>query len=157
MDQSPAQPDTPYIFEESMTKYMVHLHMQHTIDGYWHNLTVTGVPVTLLAIDTSGNVIDIGTATSDMSGNYQMEWTPSTESLYKITATFAGSNSYGSSWAETGLSVGPAPVSPENTDSPVTSDAISANAFYTAIAAATIAIILAVAVVGLLLLRKRQS
>ena len=47
--------------------------MQHTIDGYWHNLTVTDVPVTLLAIDTNGNVIDIGTGTSDMSGNYQME------------------------------------------------------------------------------------
>ena len=90
--------------------------MQHSIDGYWHNLTVTGVPVTLLAIDTNGNAIDIGKATSDMSGNYKMEWTPSTESLYKITATFAGSNSYGSSWAETGLSVGPAPVIPENTD-----------------------------------------
>ena len=47
--------------------------MQHSIDGYWHNLTVTGVPVTLLAIDTNGNAIDIGKATSDMSGNHQME------------------------------------------------------------------------------------
>jgi hypothetical protein len=157
LDQSPAQPGTPCISEESMTTYMEYLHMQHPIDGYWHDLTVTGVPVTLLAIDTNSNVIGIGTVTSDVSGSYQMEWTPSTEGLYKITATFAGSDSYGSSWAETGLSVGPTPVIPENTDNPVTSDALSANAFYTAIAAATIAIILAVALVGLLLLRKRQA
>ena len=84
---------------------MEYLHMQKPIpDGY----TVTGVPVMLHAIDSEGNSIEIGTVTSDLGG-FRYEWTPPKEDLYLITASFAGDDSYGSSWAETGLLVGPAP------------------------------------------------
>ena len=106
-DQSPGQPGTPCISKESMTVYMENLHMQKPIpSGY----VVTGVPVKLLAIDENASVTDIGTVTSDVSGTFKAAWTPPNEGLYTITATFAGDDSYGSSWAETGLSVGPAPA-----------------------------------------------
>ncbi len=148
-DQSPAQPGTPCISKESMTIYMEYLHMQKPIpNGY----TVTGVPVTLLAIDASGAVTEIGQVTSDVSGNFKAAWTPPKEGLYTITAIFAGDSSYGSSWAETGLSVGPAALTPETPQTTVIPD------YTMTIAYAAIAIIVAVAIVGALtviVLRKR--
>ena len=35
------------------------------IDGLWHDEIITGVPVTLTAIDSDGNFVDIGTTISD--------------------------------------------------------------------------------------------
>jgi len=106
LDQSPAQPGTPCVSTGSMTIYMEYLHMQKPIPS---DFTVTGVPVMLLAIDSDNNVIPIGETTSDMSGKFAYAWTPSDEGLYKITATFLGDDSYGSSWDETAVVVGPAP------------------------------------------------
>jgi hypothetical protein len=113
-----------------------------------NDVTVTGVPVKLLAIDSNNNVIDIGTATSDLSGKFQFAWTPPAEGLYKITATFAGDKSYGSSWGETGLSVGPAP-------STNTQPEVVVPDYTLTIIAAAIAVILALAVATILIIRKR--
>lgn len=150
LDMSPAQPGVACVSKESMTVYMEYLHMQTPIpDGY----TVTGVPVMLLAIDSDGNVIDIGTATSDVSGKFQYAWTPPDEGLYKITATFLGDDSYGSSWDETGLSVGPAP---EQYPEPIQPEAPSD--YMQILSGLIIAVIIAIVigVVNLLVLRKRQ-
>jgi len=152
MDLSPAQPSTPCVSKESMTTYMEYLHMQRPVDGIWHNITVTGVPVQLLAISENGDTIDLGKVTSDMSGNYKAEWTPQNQGLYTLTATFSGDESYGSSWAETGLSVGPAVETPEIPEGTPPTDITP---IYYGIAAATVAIIIALAIVGVLLLRKR--
>ena len=109
LDQSPAQPGTPCVSKESMTTQMEYLHMQLPIDGIWRNLTMTGVPVVLTAIDQNGNPTDIGTAiTSAYYGTYEMAWTPSAEGTYKVVAAFAGDDSYGSSGASTAVLVGPA-------------------------------------------------
>ena len=90
---------------------MEYLHMQHPIDGYNHDVTMTGVPVTLTAIDEKGTYINIGTATtSAYYGTFEMAWTPPAEGTYKIIASFAGDDSYGSSGASTAVSVGPAPA-----------------------------------------------
>ena len=43
-----------------MTAQMEYLHMQYPIDGLNHNLTLTGVPITISAIDSNGKVTDIG-------------------------------------------------------------------------------------------------
>ena len=102
---------------------------------------MTGVPVLLLAIDSDGSVTTIGTATSDVSGCFQMAWTPPAEGVYKITANFAGDESYGSSWAETGLSVGPATPTPETPEIPVPVD--NTMLLYGILVAVIIAIVLA--------------
>jgi hypothetical protein len=133
-----------------MDTWMDYLHLQMPINGYYHNITVTGVPVTLLAIDSNGTTFNIGTTASDMSGTFQMAWTPPGVGVYKVTATFAGSDSYGSSWAETGLSVGPAPE-------PVTIPPAAQPVDYTlTIVGMGIAIIIAVAIATVLILMKRK-
>lgn len=149
LDQSPAQPGTPCVSKESMTTYMEYLHMQKPIpDGH----TVTGVPVMLLAIDSSGNVIDIGTVTSDVSGSFGCAWTPPEEGLYKITATFLGDDSYGSSWTETRVSVGPAPEAPPAPEEPQAAPD-NTPMFAGIIAAVIVAIV--IGLVNLLAIRKR--
>jgi hypothetical protein len=151
LDMSPAQPGTPCISDANMDTWMDYKHLQMPANGYYHNITVTGVPVALYAIDSNGNPASIGTATSDSSGSYQIEWTPPAEGLYKITATFAGSNSYGSSWAETGLTAGPSPT-PAPTLSPV-----QAPIDYTmTIVGMGVAIIAVVLIVGALIFMRRK-
>jgi hypothetical protein len=70
---------------------------------------------------------------------------------YKITATFGGDDSYGSSWAQTYATVIQAPqatVAPTSTPGQQSSTDMY-------IAGSTIAIITAIAIVGLLILKKR--
>ena len=124
-DQSPATQTTekfapnkpsavPCVSEESQGTYMDYLYLQRPIDGIWHNLTITGVPVTLTAIDSKNNVINIGTVTTNgYYGTFSMAWTPPNEDTYTITASFAGDKSYGSSGAATSAYVGPAPAAAE--------------------------------------------
>jgi len=103
-DQSVGQPDTPCVSKESMSAWMEYLHMQKQLP-----MDATGVPVKLEAFGADGSYIDIGTVTSDLNG-FRYAWTPPDEGLYTILATFYGDDSYGSSYAGTGLSVGPAPT-----------------------------------------------
>jgi outer membrane protein assembly factor BamB len=149
LDLSPAQPNTPCVSKESMSTQMEYLHIQHPIDGIYHNITMTGVPVTLTAIDSNNNYIDIGKATtSAYYGTFEMAWTPPAEGTYKIIASFAGDDSYGSSGAATAVSVGPAPVAiqlPEQITPPDYTMTIIGSA---------IAVIIAVAI-AVLILRKR--
>lgn len=113
-DQSPGQPDTPAISDTDMTAWMEYVHMQKPIP-----VNATGVPVKLTAVGPDGRTTDIGTTTSDIGGSYGIMWTPTLEGKYYITATFAGSESYGSSFATTYLGVGPAPsLAPSATPSP---------------------------------------
>jgi hypothetical protein len=134
-DQSPGQKGTPCVSKESMRAWMEFLHMQKPCPT-----TSTGVPVQLLAMRHSDrSIIEIGTVTSDTSG-FKYEWTPPDDDLYTITASFAGDESYGSSWGYTGLSVGPTPAAEPEPEPVVIPD-------YTAVFAGIIA---AVAVVGIL-------
>jgi outer membrane protein assembly factor BamB len=153
LDVSPAQVGTPCVSQDSMSTQMEYLHMQHPIDGIWHNVTMTGVPVILTAIDESGGSANIGTATtSAYYGTYEMAWTPPAEGTYKIIASFAGDDSYGSSGASTAVSVGPAP--PEIT----IPEQITPLDYTMTIIYAAVAIIFAVFVavaLAILILRKR--
>jgi hypothetical protein len=92
---------------------MEYLYMQQPCPASY-----TGVPVKLEAFGEDGSYVDIGYVTSDPYGNFMATWTPPDEGLYTVMATFAGSDSYWSSYAATGLSVGPAeapsvPIEPE--------------------------------------------
>ena len=108
-----------------------------------------GVDVSLDVLDSNGNFRNIGMATSDSSGFYSMEWMPDNPGKYTVYATFAGSGGYYASFAESAFVVDAAPApTPEPT-------AIPTPATDTYIAGSTIAIIAAIAVVALLLLRKK--
>ena len=109
LDQSPAQQGAACVSADSIEVQMQYIHLQMPIDGIHHNVTLTGVPVALCAIAEDGTYIDIGTVTSDgYTGAFGASWTPTTEGTYKIVASFAGDDSYGSSDAATYVTVGPA-------------------------------------------------
>ncbi len=144
LDQSPGQPGTPCVSEESMTEWMEYLHMQHAVPA-----NVIGVPVSIDAVDPNGNYVHIGDATSDMSGTYAYTWTPTITGDYTIMATFMGDNSYGSSWAETHATVAEAHTTTAPTATPITMPPYEIYTIGTGIA-----VIIAIAV-AVLLLRKR--
>ncbi len=123
---------------------------------------VNGVQVTIAATDTSGNTKTLGTATSDSTGHYAFAWTPDTQGLFTIGATFPGSNSYWGSTAETSVAVGAATnpsVSPIPTGSVPTSTAPSPGVTtpleWYLIAVAAI-IIIVVIVASAVILRRRK-
>jgi hypothetical protein len=149
LDQSPAQPGTPCVSAQSMGPYMDYLHMQSQMPS-----TVTGVPISIDAVDPNGNFVHIATITSDgTSGTFSYTWTPTNTGDYKIMATFAGDDSYGSSFATSYANVVNAPTTVAPTTSTITGFATS-NDLTTYIAVAVIAIILAIAIATVLILRK---
>jgi len=136
---------TPAISDADQEAWMEYLYQQRPIPS-----NAKGVEVTLDAIDPNGNFIHIGTVTSDINGNYGYKFTPDVPGTYQIIATFAGSAAYGPSSTTTYLSIGEAPpeaIQPEPAAPQPPLDLY--------IIGATIAIIAAVAIVGLLILRKR--
>jgi outer membrane protein assembly factor BamB len=154
LDNSPAQPNTPCVSKDSMTTQMEYLHMQLPIDGIYHNATMTGVPVTLTALDKNDNPTNIGTViTSPYYGTFEMAWTPPNEGTYKIIANFAGDDSYGSSGAQTAVTVGPASAATNNQQHIAVPDYTMT--IIAGVIAVIIAIVLAVAIVGIVLYRKK--
>jgi hypothetical protein len=146
-DQSPGQTGTACVSQESMTKWMEYLHMQHEIPS-----DVKGVKVSLDTLDPNGNFVHIGDVTTDgYSGTFGFTWEPEVPGQYKVTATFMGDDSYGSSFATTYVGVTEAPAA---TATPVPPEAAPDSIPY--IIGVGIAIIIAVAIVGLLILRKKQ-
>jgi hypothetical protein len=144
-DQSAGAKGTPAIADASMSPWMEYLYMQQPMPT-----NATGVEVTLDAIDPNNNFVHIGTATSDTSGTFGYAWTPpDVPGKYTIIATFAGSESYYASHAETYAVVSeappatPPPAYPQPIDNTWT------------IVGVGIAMIIAVAIVGILMLRKR--
>jgi PQQ-like domain len=150
LDLSLAQAETPCVSKDSMTTQMQYLHLQMPIDGLWHNETITGVPVSLTAIGSDGSFVDLGAVTTDgYYGTFSKTWTPPTEGDYKIVASFAGDESYGSSGASTAISVGPAPAEVKIPEQVVPPD------YTMTIVGMGLAILAAVIIVGVLLYRKK--
>ena len=133
-----------------MSLQMENLHLQMPVGGVWKNETITGVPVALTAIASDGSFTDIGTVTTNgYYGTFSKEWIPPAEGSYEIIASFNGDDSYGSSAASTSVSVGPAPAEiniPEQVTPPD---------YTMTIVGMGLAIMVVVAIVGVLLYRKR--
>jgi len=124
--------------------------MQHPIDGIGHNATITGVPVTLTAIDANNKVYDLGSVYDRRVLRYiQYGMDSPVEGTYKIIRHFAGDDSYGSSAAATAVLVSPATATqtPVVTAAPI--NAATPNDLMTYMVAGVIAIIIAIAIVGI--------
>jgi hypothetical protein len=156
LDLSPGQTGTPCVSADSMITQMEYLHMQIPIGGLKGDAVITGVPVTLSAIDESGNHIEIGTTTTNgYFGTFSHTWIPPEEGKYEIIAAFEGDDSYGSSAASTAVTVGPAPSQGQpETEEP----SAEAPAFPTTEVAiiAAIAIVAVVAIAAYWALRRRK-
>jgi hypothetical protein len=123
---------------------MEFLHMQQPCPT-----DIKGVEVVLETLDPNNNFYEIGRATTDTSGNFGLMWEPEVPGTYMVIATFAGSNSYGSSQATTYVGVVEAPPSTPLPEYPVPFD------YTLTIVGMGIVLLIAIAIVGILLLRKR--
>ncbi len=139
----------PCASDASMSAWMSYVYQQQP-----EPTNFTGVPVTLTATDPNGNFITLGTATTDSNGLYSFSWlTPNVPGLYTITATFAGTNGYWPSNAQTALTVQSGPTA---TAAPTASPTSMADTYFVpAIAGLFVLIIAGLAVVILVVLRKR--
>jgi hypothetical protein len=159
MDVSPGTEDitlrtrfphgVPAVSDASMSEWMLYVYKQ-----YERPTNATGVEVTIDAVDPNGNFINLGTATSDSSGNFGFEWqTPNIPGRYTIIATFIGSEAYYPSFSETYAIVGdaPAPTAEPETAPPSVADMY----FLPAVAGIIIAIVVGFAMLALLLVRKQ--
>jgi hypothetical protein len=140
-DQSVGAKDKPAVSDTSMANWMEYLYEQQQMPT-----NATGVTVTLDAIDANGNYRNIGTATTDLSGTFSYTWKPDIPGKYTVVATFPGSNSYGSSFAETAFQVDSLPQA-SITQQPE----IPAPMTDTYVIAMGAAIIVAIAIVGAVL------
>ena len=138
----------PCVSDTSMSSWMEYVYQQQPL---YNNMT--GVPVTISVIDANNNFRDIGTTATDVSGTFGFTWTPDIPGDYKVIASFAGSNSYYPSSADTHFYAGETPTH-EPSATAVTGLATTAD-LMTYILGVGIAIIIAVAIVGLLVLRKK--
>jgi hypothetical protein len=86
---------------------------------------------------------------------FHFTWTPKDiPGTYTVYATFGGSNGYWPSNAETNMAIQSAPSTPAPTATPQSNIATMSALTY-GIATAVIAIIIAIAIVGILMLRKK--
>jgi len=169
-DQSSGQTGSPAIADADMGPWMENLKMQQPLPS---GVTIHGVPVAITATAPDGTTTEVKTVLSDMSGHYACSWVPPSEGLYKITATFPGSDSYGSSYDETFVTVvgapsasvppiaTPSPTQPTSTSTPIQTAVPSPSpavtppatseptATYIAIAAVIVIVAIAVAAVAL--------
>jgi hypothetical protein len=160
MDKSPAASQTPKyardtnvpcVSHDSMGDFMAYLYQQSPIPA-----NLTGVPVSIDAVDPNGNFVHIATSTSDGStGAFGATWTPTTSGEYRIYATFAGDDSYSYSTASTFATVTAAPTATTTPPTATQAAGVTISDFATFFIAGIVAVIIAIAIVGVLILRKR--
>ena len=138
----------PTVSDASMSDWMLYVYMQ-----FARPTNATGVPVSIDVIDSNGNYRNIGNTTTDATGSFSFQWTPDISGKYTVIASFAGTNGYWPSYSETSFAVDPA--APTASPYPV----VNLPPTETYFAISTVAIIVAIAIVGallaLLLRRKR--
>jgi outer membrane protein assembly factor BamB len=138
----------PVASDASESNWMEYVYMQKA-----KPTNFTGVTVTLYVLDNNNNYRSIGTTTTNALGDYSYSWTPDISGSYALTAVFAGSNAYYGSSDSTAFyaseTVTPAPTSAPPAGLATTADLM------TFIVGGVIAIIVAVAIATVLILRKR--
>ncbi len=90
----------PAVSDESMSDWMSYIYQQKPKPS-----NITGITVTLTAIDSNGNAQNIGNVVTDATGTFTKAYTPSISGPYSVFATFQGSESYYPSYAQIGVSV----------------------------------------------------
>jgi hypothetical protein len=132
----------PAVSDESMSAWMLYVYKQ-----FARPMNATGVPITIDVIDSNGNFRNIGNATSDSNGKFVFSWTPDITGSYTVIATFAGSKSYYPSYDLAYFGVEEASSQP--TATPTTGTATMVDQYFIP---AVVAIIIAIAIVGALIL-----
>jgi hypothetical protein len=134
----------PCVSDASQSRWMEYVYQQQPMPT-----DTTGVEVTLSVLDANNNFRTIGTTTSSASGVFSYLWTPDISGTFHVYASFTGSNSYFGSSAETAVYAGEPPTATS------TQQTVQQQADYNVpIIGVGIAVIIAIALVGLILYRK---
>jgi hypothetical protein len=136
----------PAMSDASMSEWMMHVYKQAPQPA-----NAVGVAVSIDAMDPNGNYVHLGDATSDASGMFSVAVTPEVPGYYTVYATFGGSASYYSSYAETSFVVSEPVITPAPTAPPVP----VSEAYFVPAVIGIIVTIIVVGVVAIFLLRKR--
>ena len=135
----------PCVSDASQQEWMQYVYMQKP-----RPTDATGVEVIINVFDSNNNFREIGRTMTDSTGFFTLNWKPDIEGNFTVYAGFAGSESYWPSYATTSFAVDPAPSAAPTPEPIVIPD------YTLAIVGMGIAMILAVAIATILILRKRQ-
>ena len=138
----------PCVSDESMTPWMEYIYQQKPLPT-----NVTGVTVTLYVLDANNNYRIIGTATTDQTGFYSLQWEPDISGKYTVYAKFEGSNSYYPSQATTAFAVDEVEATPEPTETP---PSVADQYFIPAIAGLFVLIIIVLVLLVIMMLKKKE-
>jgi hypothetical protein len=138
----------PVCADSSMTDWMAYVYEHEPQPANF-----TGVNVHLLVLDSNGNWQDLGTATTDMKGQFSMSWAPNISGDFQVYAYFDGTNGYWPSSAETAFNMVDAPATP--TPEPTAPPTMAEQYFLPMSVAILIAIVVVIALVAVMMLRKR--
>jgi len=139
----------PCVSDASMTQFMEAVYEQQPMPT-----NITGVPVTISVTDSNHNTRVIGQTTTNANGFYSLIWKPDVPGNYTVTATFAGTQSYYGSNANTAFYANAATPTTAPTASPV-SNLSTQSALEYGVVAIIIVIVIIGAVLALLVTRKR--
>ncbi|HEX7482390.1 MAG TPA: PQQ-binding-like beta-propeller repeat protein [Candidatus Bathyarchaeia archaeon] len=134
----------PAVADKSQTGWMEYVYMQKP-----RPTDTVGVDVSFTVVDPNGNVRTVGSTTTDQSGKYSYLWQPDVPGKYTVIATFGGTESYWPSYSEASFGVTEAAPTP----SPYPVVNLPPTEMY--VLGTGVAIIIALAIATLLILRKR--
>ena len=134
----------PAAADSSMQDWMAYVYQQQPKPANF-----AGVNVALKILDANNNWQDLGTTTTDSKGQYSVTWTPNVPGDFKVYASFEGTKGYWPSSAETTFNM----VDAAPTASPYPVTVIPQTEMY--FIGSAIAIIAAIAIATLLILRKK--
>jgi len=134
--------------DATMNDWMGYVYQQKPLPSNFK-----GVDVGISVVDANGNYRNIGTATTDSKGNFNLVWKPDIPGTYQVIAAFGGTNGYWPSYQETTFNVQDAP--PTATPAPTAAPSMADQYFLPMSAAIIVAIVVIGALLALLMLRKR--
>ncbi len=139
----------PVASDSSMTDWMGYVYQQKPLPS-----NASGVTVTLAVVDSNGNYRTIGETATDLTGTYSYQWTPDISGQYLLYASFAGTNGYWRSSAETSFGVDAVTAHPTSTSGAGGGTSIDTMYFLGGIIAVIVVIIIVGAVLALMIRRR---
>ncbi|MEM2108676.1 MAG: PQQ-binding-like beta-propeller repeat protein, partial [Candidatus Bathyarchaeia archaeon] len=133
----------PVVADECMSAWMEYVYMQ-----FPRPADVKGVEVVISVLDPNGNCYEVARATTDASGFFSAVFEPPVPGKYTVIAEFKGSKAYWGSYAETAIYVEDAPPA---TPPPTPPPQAPVETYFVV---STAAIIIAIAIIGALMIRK---
>jgi hypothetical protein len=140
----------PCVSDASESQFMAAVYEQQLMPQ-----DAKGVEVVITTLDPNGNTYELGRTTTSSSGTFGCAVKPPVPGLYKIIATFEGSESYYGSYAETYLIVEEATSAGQQLE-PEPTEPTEASLITTELAIIAVVIIASVAIVAFWALRKRK-